>query len=67
MFTQETCLVGFKEQKIYRSSSSEVFLKLLENSEKPQEIPVMEIVYIKKKCFSKTVLSFRCLPSNWKF
>ena len=33
MFTQETCLIGFKEQKIYRSSSSEVFLKLLENSE----------------------------------
>ena len=35
MFTQETCLTNYKEQKIYRSSSSEVFLKiqLLENFE----------------------------------
>ena len=39
MFTQETCLIGFKEQKIYRSSSSEVYLKiyLLQNSEKLTE------------------------------
>ena len=39
MSTQEACLTGFKEQKIYRISSSEVFLKieLLENSEKLTE------------------------------
>ena len=69
MFIQETCLTSQGteniQKQLFRSILKDVaFSQFLKFS---QGIPVVEIVHIKNKCFSKTLLNFRCLPSNWNF
>ena len=62
MFTQETCLTNFKEQKIYRRQlQKQSFRSIL----KDFEIFIGNIYG--GACFPKTVLNTRCLPSIWKF